>query len=118
MADKLLEILVNARKLIEKEENWTQATMARTADDKPVYTTHPEAMKFCALGAINKAGRLASYESVMSACALLRDTLGRKDVVDFNDSHTHREVIELFDKAIAARSTLFQRMLSYFVDRR
>lgn len=88
-----LDILIGARKLIEKPENWLNR--APTGSNRN-----------CAATAIWKTRgskrdpdlERAGYQ----AYDALADAMGVKIVADFNDTHTHAEVLAAFDKAIEA----------------
>ena len=85
-----LEVLTEARRLIEDEANWFGGGEAT-------------AKRCCALGAIGRAGE-TSNEYIAARNALAR-IIGSENnpgsaIVDFNDSHTHAEVLDLFDRAI------------------
>lgn len=99
MATEVRAALVAARALIESEATWIQGDFARTVDGMPVPPTYATAHLFCALGAVfhvvSQRGSLE--ESVYQA---LKNAAGGP-VGDFNDSHTHAEVLAAFDKAIS-----------------
>ena len=82
------EILISARQRIEKPNNWMQGEFSNI-----------DFTKFCAAGSLWKEGKLMGS----SAYALLREGMGLKpedQVCNYNDTHTHAEVIAAFDKAI------------------
>jgi hypothetical protein len=89
------EILIAARKLIEKPENWTQETSARDAAGRETLPTSPRAVCWCASGAILRAGRADAGNALFA----LRSV---GNIAHFNDTHTHPEVLALLDKAIEA----------------
>lgn len=106
-----VKILVRAKEKIVNPYNWTQGTTARTADGRPCESTFPDAVQFCALGATESAtvelgyARLHSYE----ANRILQDCIRKPGdweapnyISTYNDSHTHSEVLAIFDKAIVA----------------
>lgn len=98
-----LEVLIAARKLIEKPENWTRAFLARDSHGDPVYVHSDKAVCFCAMGALHKAigETSAEYLDVVDDAAESLASAARIDTVaGFNDTHTHDEVLVLFDKAI------------------
>ncbi len=89
---------VTARKLIADPKNWTQIFAARNANGIPVHPTDGDAVCFCAVGAVQKT----TAEGGAGGCLRL---IGRHlpkgtNLPQFNDSHTHEEVLQLFDKAI------------------
>lgn len=90
------QVLIAARKLIEKPENWTQGKYRRSRED---------GMSYCSDGALMQADGVLNSgclsDSYWEACQLLRDNMFG-DVVFFNDTHTHAEVLAAFDKAIEA----------------
>lgn len=98
-----VEILIKARELISVPERWTQETMARTplGDECPIDSD--EASCWCAWGAISRVSTGDYYE----AYSLITE-MADYGVVNFNDTHTHAEVLGLFDRAIAAASTSTQ----------
>ena len=89
-----IEILKAARDLIAKPENWTQGSYYEVKGGNHCY---------CALGAIDKVsdgGGAFPIEALIAKGFLER--AGMQNVADFNDSHTHSEVIDLFSKAISS----------------
>ena len=105
------EILVAARKLIEKEENWTKGGYARNSKGLLVADcTGPEAVCWCALGAlrnVTKTGPLdysvgagARFEAIVKLLELIPRYDGLAEWQD-EPERTHAEVLALFDKAIS-----------------
>lgn len=92
------QILKDARALIADEKNWTQDKVAR---DRRGYSVSPESRRavcFCAIGALRKT--CVDDDSLIYARDVLRD-VAKIPITEFNDTHTHAEVIALFDRAIA-----------------
>lgn len=88
------DVLIAARKLIEKPENWCQRQ----------FQNHLGAR--CAMGAICGAIADDYYENeeiAAKAAAILGDVVDTA-VISFNDApgRTHEEVLRAFDKAIEA----------------
>lgn len=84
-----LEVLIAARKLIERPEHWRQG--GGSLDGAPPY---------CALNALSVA--IGQSEPLAnSAYTCLAKLTGRYRVADFNDNHSHEQVLNLFDRAIA-----------------
>lgn len=96
-------------RLIEKPENWTQEYYARDAAGEPICTDDGEANDepsvaksdaaacWCIWGAAYKCGITEQLDGEFVRA------LGFKSVCDpneFNDSHTHGEVLELLKSAI------------------
>lgn len=101
-----VELLKAARAKIEKPENWTQGAFAKNAEGHNTFLGHDDYVNvtcWCAWGAVEEAaGSGVRYSGdAMQAlhCALPE---GTEWVPDFNDSHTHEEVLALFDRAIAS----------------
>lgn len=109
---KTSEILIAAKKLIEDEKNWIQGTYA--VDDKGFLSgarwgNEDDAVCFCSLGAIanvsgvrhGASGRFNPFgkEWPQEAEDLLMEVVD-SDIHTFNDTHTHAEVMEMWDKAI------------------
>jgi hypothetical protein len=97
MLDKIKE----ARKIIEDPSRWTKGTLARDATGAITRVFADDAASFCAVGAIARTG---------VSCQLQVD-IGREffphiqrrgycKISGFNDSHSHEEVLELFDEVI------------------
>lgn len=94
-----VEILRAARSKIEKEENWTQEELAVTGDGIPVMPWNPAAAAWCAVGAI-QAIKDKGVDLVRDCYQPLRDAAAPQSISDYNDTHTHAEVLDLFDRAI------------------
>lgn len=94
------EILIAARKLIEKPEHWTQRAFATNEIGNPTIPGARTAASWCAEGAVRRVGGdcLATYvvRDLERAC-------GWQGVLTFNDSHTHAEVLAAFDRAIESQ---------------
>ena len=95
-----LETLKAARDLISDPARWTQEEAARNAAGKGVMAYGEDAVCWCAFGAIrNVVGpNDDAFDLVFDT---FRDKAKVKLVACFNDTHTHAEVIALFDAAIA-----------------
>ena len=91
------EILIAARALIDTPEKWTQFESARNINGVGCHPRSPDAVCFCTLGAIDRACQddLNDYKALQT----LQSIVGM--VANFNDSHTHAEVLAAFDEAIA-----------------
>ena len=96
----VLEVLREARELIAVPERWTQGGLARDAQGKQapgVYNR--DAASWCAEGAICKTA--GTFPVARAAFAAVRETLAGAELCEFNDSHTHPEVVSLIDSTIA-----------------
>ncbi len=102
------KILARALALISEKQRWTTGSMARKSDGSNCHWGHPQAYKYCAMGAIARAAadvlgpdyraaiinRVASYLLVVT---------GRPEGLGFiNDREGHAAVVEMFEKALAA----------------
>jgi len=101
---KTSEVLIQAKALIATPEQWTQGDYEKVVNGKPCY---------CSLGAIgqvsfsNPDSGVTWYGEVggTQAAKLLRQVVLHDLPPDhtfapYNDSHTHAEVMEAFNKAI------------------
>ena len=108
---KVSEFLIGAKKIIQDPANWTQGWFAKNEQGGKVGSNSERAVCFCSLGAlermdgrelpINKYDPL-TFEPNLSRFAqdLLEGVMGGVAVEDFNDSHTHEEVMMKWDEAI------------------
>lgn len=92
-----LELLKAARARIERPEAWTRGTAARDPDGLGVRARSKDAVCWCAAGAVVAVSGLGAHKRPME---LLRAEAGTL-VSDFNDTRTHAEVLDLFDRTIA-----------------
>ena len=93
MSTGVLDTLRAARTLLSDPARWCQNASARRPDGG-VSSSYDKAYSFCALGAVEHLSR-ADYPAVSD---LLDGLTG--DIVEFNDSHTHAEVLDVFDTLI------------------
>lgn len=103
-----LEILIAARALIEKPENWAQGIFAADSEGNELPAWSLNANCFCAIGAIARAGKMtngtACYHPATDALASVLGKKATSAVAEFNDTRSHSDVLDLFDRAIAAAS--------------
>ena len=94
-------VLSRARHLISDERRWCKGTLARGWLDVPVPIHSRLARRFCAIGAIYRAGRELGLP-VGDACGALEGQTIRT-IPYWNDGRrrTHAEIIAAFDAAIA-----------------
>lgn len=95
------EILIAAKAKIATRETWTQDATARDASGKPTYATDPNAVCWCALGAI-QAVVDGIVSGLMAYSALDRCADG--DAIDVNDYDGFEAVHAAFDRAIEEAS--------------
>lgn len=99
------ETLRQARDLIADPAHWTQRTSARDAAATPVPVASPDAKSFCTLGAVDRAAGFDPHD-FYTATAFFYQVIGSgESIAQFNDGHTHAEVIALFDAAIEKAAT-------------
>ncbi len=101
--------LIDARKLIEKPENWCRFTLGKDAQGNGVTPYEPgnkwdTAVAFCAYGAVIKAVNYPTGEDVFKACS---DRLASVippgvSIANYNNFGSHGEVLEMFGHAIAS----------------
>ena len=100
-----LQIVKNARALIQKEQHWCRGMRARDADGLSVEPTYLRATQRCALGALVSAAfqltndHRQAYDLAMSA---LQPTCGSATLVRVNDMRGHSAVLAILDEALAA----------------
>lgn len=94
------EVLIAARKKIEKPENWTQGTGAKDIEGRYADADSPEAVCWCSMGALYAVTASMPGTYYNQAYEALRDVIN-DSIAMFNDTHSHADVIEIFDKAIA-----------------
>jgi hypothetical protein len=95
------ETLKAARKLIANRKRWTRGASARNARSRPVNVDSPAACRWCAEGAVlrflpNGIGLYWINELLCKAAGM---PIGGS-FHNFNDTHTHAEVLAVFDEAI------------------
>lgn len=110
MSKSTLDVLKGARDLLSDPDRWTASGQYAVGADgyTPADPREGNARAFCALGACSRVGwfdllTFADEEGGLAReiRAALREVAG-ENVIDFNDTHSHAEVLALFDKAIAA----------------
>lgn len=122
-----LEILRRARERLSDPARWTQGAYARDADGFTTAMYDDDAVCWCLVGAISKETNILNLpwygdgekavnflsKQVSTLVSEFNDTHTHGEVlalldrairgslIDFNDTHSHEEVLELIDKAIA-----------------
>lgn len=94
----LRELLIAGRAVIANPEHWTQRWFSRAKDGTQVFPDSPKAHCFCSVGALGKVTPSIALRG--EAHRLLSQVAGMS-IVRFNDEHTHAEVLEVWDRAIA-----------------
>ena len=99
---KSSEILVAAKALIEKPSNWTQKACARDYNGLEVAPLSSEACSWCILGAVRKVTSDTNNEKVYEKVyENLYPFINEVLISEFNDRHSHSEILAVFDKGIA-----------------
>ena len=95
-------VLKRVRKLLSDPNKWCQGAFARDKNSDHVESCSEFAVSWCLLGAINKEVGTSDDFSIYgsSAAKYLREKTGIRDIVLFNDHATHKQVLDLLDKAI------------------
>jgi hypothetical protein len=96
-----LETLKAARALISDLARWTQGELARNTDGEGVCPTDNLATCYCSFGAIQFFTKQEFMTEADHHLENVCERLFGTDVINFNDTHPHAEVIALFDAAIA-----------------
>jgi len=92
-----LEVLTSARALISDPARWTQGHAARDTSGSFTGATRDDATCWCTIGACVRVADGGFSEHV---CELLTRAAGTSQIGSFNDTHTHAEVLAMFDQAI------------------
>lgn len=94
-----LEVLKAARDLISDEKRWTKFTFGKNeSGDFLDESDITKAVCFCGSGAILYCGGTLYG----LAYRTLAKSMESECICDFNDSHTHAEVLAKFDEALAS----------------
>lgn len=107
------QVLKDAKALIADESHWTQGTSARDKDGWPLSdNASPAAVCWCSIGALARVADTGPaapfhlyptaryYLNAAAAKAAAPGSHSGKSIVNFNDTHTHAEVMEVWNKAI------------------
>lgn len=105
------EILKAARELISDPAHWLQNDFAADAAGIETESGMPDAVCFCAYGALNRVTHTPDGMSIHLdgklprdvAIRTLIDVIGGREphaLAEFNDEHSHAEILSVFDKAI------------------
>jgi hypothetical protein len=106
MGDRVLEVLIAAKKVIEKPSKWTRTWLARDESGEPVSPNSADAVCFCAVGAIRKVideeiGLSKIGGEVVDALDRASMSMYRHDITSANDRTDHAGIHEIFDVAIS-----------------
>lgn len=102
-----LEIMKKARELISDPVHWTQEENSRNADLRATHPTSKTAVCWCSNGAVTKAVFDLNYplykplaNKVFDGFCVFARKHNIRSVIQYNDNHTHAEVLKLFDDYI------------------
>ena len=97
MADEAVSLLRRARARIEDPAHWTQGRYARSAKGHEVKPDSESATSWCAIGALR--AEVLEKSAYWAAFGELVRYI-KEPTSLFNDTHTHVEVLAVFDAAI------------------
>ena len=108
MEPGIKDLLVKARELITEKEHWTTEAYGRSVSGSIVVRAQlKKASCFCATGALIRAwqaiGNLG-VDEYLDAVGLLEKSM-EMNILIYNDSHTHEEVLNAFDQVIQTVSS-------------
>ena len=94
--------LQEVRDLIADPGAWCQNNYAVTVLGTSVWSRSPEAVSWCLAGACNKVSSTVDEGGALFDVLTLHTMHG---LTEFNDNHTHAEVLAFLDDAIAAEAS-------------
>jgi hypothetical protein len=97
------ERLRAALALIDSPEKWAQGASAKDSEGFIVALHAEDAVSFCSLGALGIKCSDKGYldnEAYESSRTYLKRAAGQRLITEYNDTRTHAEVMQMFDKAI------------------
>ena len=101
-----LEVLKGARELISDRSRWMKGNMARARNDLVCGPDHPEAVRWCALGAIWKVGGRTDDFSTPSYMACAQFSVDHHlPITSINDTGGHEQILAALDVTIARLET-------------
>lgn len=109
------EVLIKARELISKPENWIQGAVARNKYGVSTQAISPDAVCWCAVGALgavaceyvifNKTAHILEY-AIQTQFPKVDGRPTTISIEEFNDYFaTHEKILETFDRAIELADT-------------
>jgi hypothetical protein len=104
---RLVEVIQRALALIVVQETWTRGVLARNAQGTPVSPFAPEAVRFCAIGALRNAAFQIMQGNECAAMQLARaiefDVFGMGvSLESVNDGGGREAVLALLRKELAS----------------
>lgn len=103
--DPILKVLTDARARIEVPEQWAVEGLAYNAEGDEVDPMDASAVCWCGYGAILRADHSNNWSFPTDTASILLDKAVGGSFPDWQDApdRTHAEVLDAFDRAIAAR---------------
>ena len=100
------QIISRALEIISDESKWTRGAMARLADSKPCACLNPRAVRFCAVGALNRAAdelltQNGFHHAVEAEHEVLAANKELRGLPSINDIQGRETVIAMFKVALA-----------------
>lgn len=100
-----IETIQRTRALLIDPNKWTKNVTAQDACAVPVNAHDPRAARWCLIGGLQREAE--TTREMYAAADLIEATLFNHynltvvNVADFNDNHTHEDLIALLDKVLA-----------------
>ena len=102
------QVILRALEIISDEGKWTEGALARDHHRRSCQATAPEAVRFCAIGALERAayellGEIAEplFVTDLEKTVLNANGYASLTLAQVNDQKGREAVIELFKKALA-----------------
>lgn len=89
-------VLLGVKEILKTEDWWTQKAFARNRNGDNVDSSDPEAVCFCFVGAMARAGAPST-----GATGIVFHEVTGKGALEFNDTHTYAELMAAIDKTLA-----------------
>ena len=102
------QIIARALEIISDESKWTRGSLARLADGTACACLNPHAVRFCAVGALNRAaGELVSSTAFQHALEaeqfVLEANSEHEGLPSINDTDGRTVVMAMFKVALGER---------------
>lgn len=99
---KVSERMIAAKAIITDPLKWTQGYYARDNEGEITEANMTEAVCFCSIGALHRVGGFNLFSATIDPAEdYLNGATDTRWIVEYNDSHAHEEVMQVWDKAIA-----------------
>lgn len=101
--EEIKDILKKVRSLLSKRNNWIPHTMAKNEEGLAVLSKSPEAVKWCAVGAINKNLTYEGHSHIVQQFVMSHASNRHRYLTDVNDVDGYAIVMELLETAINSK---------------